>query len=1418
MASFIDLSDEHLSESSSSTYIPVACVTSSNESTASTGDDERLDADGRTDVELLFAQKKEEESEDTPPLPRTHSRLCCVPHFASYKCLHAWETGMLKNNVQVLVLSPGMGVSAVAAALLVEDVRSRFEQNCPPSSGLSFSTSTADSPVPMAHNLCVLLPDGTPPSLLLSIASSLQFCIDQLVQHEQRDGRRRRSGENEAAGPLPREALVVYPLTRGLSTKERCSIYERGGIVVGTGRTFCFDLLHRRLSPTLITMSVLLLTETMDLRSNAAYRSSVRTTGTFNFAFYTDILREGRVRERGGADISKILRFQAFGDQRVVLVADAPRLLQSLMQRHQRGMPRLVEQLHIGEMHLLPRFHTDVIDYYRSSGVWDEPASLPSASIKEERGERGERLRFKVSRVHVAPAVSVKLLDGLLSRILKEILAELHKVHAAEVNRERANPGVLTEGVGLGVEEEEAVIAPKVSWRQVRQQQRAHAAAWMDEIASPDYLPRSMDAKSLAMPVPPGKQGEQAGGMKAQNDFAYMRKPWRDIGNPSGIDFAWLDDDTVLNVEENELDADLKMAVQMNSSQRGGWPLQDLVYSLLDVRELKRVVHVFNPYEFLWKLEQTLRLSRGVGNGLRHYSAVPHAAWTLSSLVHDVMVVSSERIGIVETVKEGDSRSTTAAPPSNAHRSAAIEAPPPGTTGPPREKTTAVVHDVLEDGEEEVEVHPPLPTAAALPTASPLGLKFVPHPEHCLDPVLEVVSAMITSWARRVARSRSTSTSPQAMLVLVAGQRAVRSTTQRVCYGKEPYQQLQLNQFLSRYQGFHRREGRAAVDEAAPAPSRRRTMLSAAGRHQQKESAPASAAAASEEVQSSPTVASVLRRENFWCAASQHFIADADEVVFASDDEGSDAEDDEEEPWEDGEAPGKRKRSRGPPGPSMQAAAKTAAAQKRLKLEEDQTFLFSQAPAVKQEQCSGGGPQGRGATPSKPSAVSLHELLLQQPIAPLPPPSRLATEAACDILLLEPSVSVLQVHGGTAEQPCSASVVIIDDIILDERVLFELLARGVVPAREGAGGPTTAVTVSPITDVVFHGPSMRTMRLLETLSASTYTAAANGWWHSSTLRVRVLSTDITERSLAHQTALEREAFTSLAHRKATLSGTLLLDRDAVSAMGDELRAIRAIRSGSRRLPSLTPVQRLAMGPPRIIVDDREFRSLLPYAVHALGIDLVPLTLLTGDYVLSPSYVVERKSAQDFVQSVQSGRLNRQLAAMSRQYEAPLCLMEGSFSEPFRLVQSMSFEDSGSSVSAVVYQRTGALFARYPRVGFLWTRNPTHAAATLGKLKSTVAVENVDPSAPALTLSPFALEESEDGGKDGRASQSLAASRVLSCFPGVTPANLTAVMELCGSLAGLTTISRASLEGAMGEEAAEKLYKFLHRSFTEDVIE
>ncbi|CAD2217021.1 hypothetical protein AGDE_12546 [Angomonas deanei] len=234
--------------------------------------------------------------------------------------------------------------------------------------------------------------------------------------------------------------------------------------------------------------------------------------------------------------------------------------------------------------------------------------------------------------------------------------------------------------------------------------------------------------------------------------------------------------------------------------------------------------------------------------------------------------------------------------------------------------------------------------------------------------------------------------------------------------------------------------------------------------------------------------------------------------------------------------------------------------------------------------------------------------------------------------------------------------------------------------------------------------------------------------------------------------------------------------------------------------------------PLVIVDEREFRSTLPYQLYRRGLDIVPLTLTTADYVLSPSFGVERKSVQDFCMSIQSGRISHQLALLSSRFEFPICLIEFESNHPFRL----SFKSAwGSSLKAShmshMYSQIGSIVTAFPKVRFVWSQSPFQTAYFFSMFKKSVAVENEDPCNSILTSRGM---DTNSEVQTAESERSHYAKEILMRFPGVKDSNVESVMAASGSLAGLAQLTKEALVAAMGEHDGQLLHSFLSASLKE----
>ncbi|GAA6219934.1 DNA repair endonuclease XPF [Lates japonicus] len=223
-------------------------------------------------------------------------------------------------------------------------------------------------------------------------------------------------------------------------------------------------------------------------------------------------------------------------------------------------------------------------------------------------------------------------------------------------------------------------------------------------------------------------------------------------------------------------------------------------------------------------------------------------------------------------------------------------------------------------------------------------------------------------------------------------------------------------------------------------------------------------------------------------------------------------------------------------------------------------------------------------------------------------------------------------------------------------------------------------------------------------------------------------------------------------------------------------------------------------PSRVIVDMREFRSELPSLLHRRGLDIEPVTLEVGDYILTPDTCVERKSVSDLIGSLQSGRLYTQCLSMTRYYRKPVLLIEFDPAKPFSLTARSDFRHEISSND--ISSKLTLLTLHFPRLRILWCPSP-HATADLFLELKQGRLEPDAAAAQAVTAESDMVAESADLYNPGPYDFLLK-------MPGVNTKNYRALVRNADSLADLAKLSQDKLAEILGNaQNAKLLYEFLH---------
>ncbi|MCM1987542.1 DEAD/DEAH box helicase [Methanococcoides seepicolus] len=78
----------------------------------------------------------------------------------------------------------------------------------------------------------------------------------------------------------------------------------------------------------------------------------------------------------------------------------------------------------------------------------------------------------------------------------------------------------------------------------------------------------------------------------------------------------------------------------------------------------------------------------------------------------------------------------------------------------------------------------------------------------------------------------------------------------------------------------------------------------------------------------------------------------------------------------------------------------------------------------------------------------------------------------------------------------------------------------------------------------------------------------------------------------------------------------------------------------------------------VVLDQREIRSTVARSLEKLGLNIVVKTLEVGDYIVSDRVAIERKSAEDLVNSLLDRNIFRQISDLAGAYEKPILIIEG----------------------------------------------------------------------------------------------------------------------------------------------------------------
>ncbi|XP_018577642.1 DNA repair endonuclease XPF [Anoplophora glabripennis] len=286
---------------------------------------------------------------------------------------------------------------------------------------------------------------------------------------------------------------------------------------------------------------------------------------------------------------------------------------------------------------------------------------------------------------------------------------------------------------------------------------------------------------------------------------------------------------------------------------------------------------------------------------------------------------------------------------------------------------------------------------------------------------------------------------------------------------------------------------------------------------------------------------------------------------------------------------------------------------------------------------------------------------------------------------------------------------------------------------------------------------------------------------------------VEEQSYLTTLRREKEAFEFLIQTKSNMVVPQNQDEKTELSLQNEASDLaKNTREGGKPQPAKKQI---------IIVDMREFRSELPPLIHKRGIDIEPLTITVGDYILTPEICVERKSLSDLIGSLNSGRLYQQCTQMSRYYSKPMLLIEFDQNKQFGWQNNYMLSNDANDFN--IQQKLLLLTLHFPKLKIIWSPSPYASAQLFEELKLGKDEPNIEYAAATGGEQDFDVIESKFNSNIYDFVQKL---------PGITSKNMNMFLRKCEKMDNVIKKSEEELKEILGNASdAKTLYSILHES-------
>lgn len=204
----------------------------------------------------------------------------------------------------------------------------------------------------------------------------------------------------------------------------------------------------------------------------------------------------------------------------------------------------------------------------------------------------------------------------------------------------------------------------------------------------------------------------------------------------------------------------------------------------------------------------------------------------------------------------------------------------------------------------------------------------------------------------------------------------------------------------------------------------------------------------------------------------------------------------------------------------------------------------------------------------------------------------------------------------------------------------------------------------------------------------------------------------------------------------------------------------------------------------ITIDSREMRSKLPFSLYKAGNKIDIKVMEIGDYLIGKNRCIERKSIEDFIGSLNTGRLYSQAHRLSHSFKNPILLIEFNNVKPV-----IGDYDRISEFKNSYIARFCLFLYNFPNFQIIWSNSPIQSVKLIRDIQKKNILEEINEN----EVDPILHE-------------------ILLCIPGISSFNVSRICKEFSNLHDLAFSNQYRLEKVMDPVSAAKVFEFFRQKF------